>query len=221
MKFVNIISGYHLRTKRNYLDRMQNDKIGSMKIARRYDKFYWDSSRKTGYGGYKYIKDYWKPAAKKIIRKYKLSNSSKIIDIGCGKGFLIFEIKKILPKIKILGLDISKYAIKSAKPEIRKFIKFHDVRNKLKYKNSSFDLAISLGCLHNLEIQELFQSIKEISRISKKQYIMVESYRNIKELFNLQCWALTANSFFSKKEWSWIFKKKLNYKGDLELIYFS
>ena len=51
-------------------------------------------------------------------------------------------------------------------------------------------------------------------------YLMVESYRNTKELFNLQCWALTCESFFSTKEWIWIFNE-YNYNGDYEFIYFK
>ena len=49
---------------------------------------------------------------------------------------------------------------------------------------------------------------------------MVESYRNELELFNLQCWALTCQSFFSKEEWIWIFKE-FKYKRHFEFIYFE
>jgi hypothetical protein len=49
---------------------------------------------------------------------------------------------------------------------------------------------------------------------------MVESYRNEKELFNLQCWALTAQSFLDEKEWQWLYKE-YGYKGDYEFIYFQ
>ena len=74
--------------------------------------------------------------------------------------------------------------------------------------------------LYNLEINHLIFALKEIQRVSKKSYVMVESYRNEKELFNLQCWALTCESFFSRKEWKWIFEK-FNYKNYYEFIYFS
>ena len=47
-----------------------------------------------------------------------------------------------------------------------------------------------------------------------------ESYRNNQELFNLQCWALTTDSFFSPEEWRWIFMQ-CGYYRDYELIYFS
>ena len=83
-----------------------------------------------------------------------------------------------------------------------------------------FDLVISIGCFHNLEIFDLKNSLSEINRVGKKKFILVESYRNNKELFNLQCWALTCESFFSKNEWIWIFKK-FGYNGDFEFIYFE
>ena len=73
---------------------------------------------------------------------------------------------------------------------------------------------------HNLEINYLAKALKEINNVAKYKYIMVESYRNNRELFNLQCWALTCESFFSKNEWKWLFKKN-GYTGDYEFIYFE
>ena len=92
---------------------MLDNKVLCMKEAKKYSKNYWDGDRKFGYGGYKYIPGRWVNVANKIIKKYKLNNSSKILDIGCGKGFLLYEIKKILPGITLYGVDISKYALKS------------------------------------------------------------------------------------------------------------
>ena len=210
----------HTSTKRNYLERMMNRKIYSMKIAKKYGKDYWDGNRSYGYGGYKFIKGYWTNMANKLIKDYKLSQNSKILDIGCGKGYLLYEIKKIIPSIKIVGIDISKYAIKNSKKEIKKYLFVKKAQVKFKYKKDYFDLVISMGCLHNLFLYDLKKAITTINHIAKKSYIMVESYRSNKELFNLQCWALTCNSFFSKKEWLSIFKEN-NYIGDYEFIYFN
>ena len=44
--------------------------------------------------------------------------------------------------------------------------------------------------------------------------------RNLKELFNLQCWALTCESYFSTEEWLWLYKS-FNYNGDYEFIFFE
>ena len=217
-KFLQIL---HNSTKRNFIERMQNDKVKCMKEAKKYAENYWDGDRKFGYGGYKYIPGRWKKLAAQLIKTYNLKNNTNILDIGCGKGFLLKEINLINPSIKIHGFDISKYAIKHSASEIRDKLFIHDIREKTNFKNGYFDLVICNGVMHNLEINELKFSINEINRISKgNQYILVESYKNNQELFNLQCWALTCNSFFSKKEWEWIFLE-FGYKGDYEFIYFK
>lgn len=220
MKKLYFISKLHKSTKRNYLQRMINKKILCVREAKKYGFNYWDGNRKYGYGGYKYIEGRWIPVAKKIIKYYRLNNNSKLLDVGCGKGFLLYEIKKLLPKIKVYGFDISKYAISRSKSEIKNDLFVHDARKRFPFKNKKFDLVISLGCLHNFKIYDLEKSLKEISRVGKKQYIMVESFRNDKELFNLQCWALTAETFFHTVEWEWAFKK-FNYRGEYEFIFFE
>jgi len=214
------ITKLHSSTKRNYLERMLDNKVECMKIASKFEKDYWDGDRRYGYGGYKYIEGRWTKVAKKIIKTYKLTNKSKILDLGCGKGFLLYEIKKILEGINIVGLDISKHALKNAHPEIKKYLHIHDMRKKLKFKKNEFDLVLAIGSLHNFEIYDLTSALNEISRVGKKSYVMVESYRNWQELFNLQCWALVLNACHSKKEWEWIFKEN-NFKGDYEFIYFE
>ncbi|MAV76739.1 MAG: SAM-dependent methyltransferase [Candidatus Marinimicrobia bacterium] len=215
-----LINKLHNSTKRNYIERMMNNKAKCIRVANKFGYDYWDGNRKFGYGGYKYIKDYWKPVAKKIIKIYSLNNKSKVLDLGCGKGFLIYEIKKILPKIKVIGIDISAYAIKNSKKEIKKHLIKYDARKKLPFKSKYFDLVISLGTLHNFEIFDLYRCLDEIERVGVKKYIMVESFRNSNELFNLQCWALTCKSFFSANEWKWIFRKN-KFNGDFEFIFFK
>ena len=124
------INYLHNLIPRNYLERMNNDKVHSMKIAKKFSRQYWDGERKFGYGGYKYIEGRNEKLAKKLIRKFRLNSKSKILDIGCGKGYLLFDIKKIIPQISIKGIDISKYAVKNSKKEISKYIKQHDIRKK-------------------------------------------------------------------------------------------
>ncbi len=219
-KKINLVTELHQSTKRNYIERMMNEKVLCMKKGREFEYDYWDGDRKFGYGGYKYIEDRWKPFAENLIKIYNLNNKSKILDAGCGKGFVLYELKKILPGLTIKGFDISKYGINNSKEEIKKDLFEHDIRKKFPFKDNEFDLVISLACLHNLQVHELEKSIKEIERVGKKSYFMVEGYRNEAELFNLQCWALTAETFFCDKEWEWLFKI-CNYNGDYEFIYFE
>ena len=219
-KELSFLQKNHNNTKRDYLQRMQNNKVFCMGIAKKYENQYWDGNRKFGYGGYRYIPGRLTKITKLLITRFKLTNKSKILDVGCGKGFLLYEIKKILPGATVVGLDISKHGIKNCHPSLKNNLKIFDAKKKLPFKNGQFDLALSFGLYHNFSIFELEKSLKEFSRVSKKNYLMVESYKNNKQLFNLQCWALTCESFFSPKEWEWIFKK-FKYKGDYEFIYFN
>ena len=216
----NFVNPLHKQTKRNYIERMNNKKVKCSRIAKKYEKKYWDGDRKFGYGGYKYIPGRWKAVAQKLINNYKLKSGSSVLDAGCGKGFLLYEMKLLLPDLKISGFDISKHGLAEAKEEIKKYLFIHQAQDIYPFKNKQFDLVISLGCLHNLKIFELEVALKEIERVGKQGYIMLESYRNEKELFNLQCWALTCESFFNQKEWLWVYKK-FGYKGDYEFIYFE
>ena len=129
---------------------------------------YWDGSRRYGYGGYKYMPGRWSSVAKKIIKTYNLKSGSSILDVGCGKGFLLYEIKLLILGIKIYGFDISKHALRNAKYEIKKNLFSHKAQNRFPFKNKKFDLVFSLMTLHNLKIFDLKKALKEIDRVEKE-----------------------------------------------------
>jgi len=198
---------------------MVDDKVNCMKIAKQYGKDYWDGDRRYGYGGYKYMPGRWKPVAEELIRLYNLKSGSRLLDIGCGKGYLLYELILLIPDLDITGIDSSDYGLENAKDEVKPFISKHNAEVRLPFKNKEFDLVISLGTFHNLRIPDLKIGLSEMERVGKEGYLMLESYRNESELFNLQCWVLTAESFFDQKEWIWLYEN-FGYKGDYEFIYF-
>lgn len=217
-KLLNIITSLHKSTKRDYVGRMLGNKVECMQIAKRYGQEYWDGDRKYGYGGYKYD-GRWGVVAKKLVEIYNLKDGARILDVGCGKGFLLYEIKKLLPGSFLTGFDISEYAINNAKEEIKGNLFLYRAQDIYPFGDKEFDLVISLNTLHNLHIFELKMALKEIERIGKDKYIVVEGYRSEEELFNLECWALTCECFFKPQEWIWLFHE-FGYSGDYEFIYF-
>ena len=219
-KFVNYVTPLHKATSRAYIDRMVDDKVHCMLKAKEYEADYWDGDRRYGYGGYKFMQGRWEPVAKAIIKNYELTNNSSVLDVGCGKGFLLYEMKLLLPGLKVAGFDISNHGLENAKEEIKDALFIHRAQDPYPYQDNEFDLVISLGCIHNLRVFELETALKEIERVGRQGYIMMESYRNEQELFNVQCWALTCESFFDTEEWIWLFKH-FGYTGDYEFIYFS
>ncbi|MBN1124173.1 MAG: class I SAM-dependent methyltransferase [Sedimentisphaerales bacterium] len=218
-QLLKIVTPLHKRTPRDYVGRMTDDKVHCMETARRYDEQFWDGDRRYGYGGYHYD-GRWSIVARSLITQYDLPPNAKILDVGCGKGFLLYEFSQLLPQATVTGFDISSYAIENAKLEIRDQLFIQEAQQVLPYEDKQFDLVISLGTLHNLPIQDLALALGEIERVGRNKYIMVESYRNERELFNLQCWALTCESFFRPESWIWLFGR-FGYTGDYEFIYFE
>ena len=149
-----------------------------------------------------------------------MGKDAKILDVGCGKAHLLCEFKKILPGAQIHGFDISRHGLADAPEEIRPHLSHRRAQDPFPWEDRQFDLVISLGCFHNLRIMELEKAVKEVERVGKNKYIMVESYRNELEQFNLECWALTAEAFFDQEAWIWLYKH-FGYTGDYEFIYFE
>jgi len=209
----------HQRTSRDYLQRMLDDKAHCMRVAKEYGHEYWDGDRRYGYGGYVYD-GRWKMVAEQLIHAYGLDNNSSILDVGCGKAFLLYELHALLPGARISGFDCSGYAIGHAKEEIRPQLFLHRAEESYPFEDNCFDLALSLTTLHNLPLPQLVAALRQMERVARDKYLVVESYRNDAELFNLQCWALTCESFLNPEEWCWIFKQA-GYTGDYEFIYFE
>lgn len=185
-----------------------NDRILTWKL----DREYFDGTREQGYGGYKYD-GRWKPVAQEIIKYYKLTDKSKILDIGCSKGYLLEEFRKLLKKPTLCGVDISSYAIKNSLKK-NKILTIGNATT-LPFDDKYFDLVVSINSLHNiLNFKELSKAINEINRVSKKNiYITLGSYKNQKEKKILDDWAVLATTYMSNKGWEKFFKKT-KYKGD-------
>ncbi len=218
-KLLNIVTKLHTATSRDYISRMVDDKIACMKVAKEYEYEYWDGNRKYGYGGYKYDGRH-KIVALDLIQQYNLKDGCKILDVGCGKAFLLYELQQLLPNATIVGFDISKHGINDAKDEIKNHLFIHKAQDIYPYEDDEFDLVISFTTLHNLKIYDLKKAVQEIERVGKEKFIMVEAYRDEAELFNLECWALTCESYFRPDEWTWMYEE-WGYSGDYEFIYFT
>lgn len=185
----------------------------------KFGKEYFDGSRDHGYGGYYYNKKYFRNVTKEMIKHYKLNGKSKILDIGCAKGFMMYEFKHHLPKAEIWGIDISKYCKKKSIDQMKKFIKVGSCE-KLPFKDNYFDFVVSISTIHNLEEKKIPLAIKEIERVKKgKSFIRVKGYKNIQEKKFIDNWNLVAKSNLSIKKWQKIFKK-FKYTGDFEFTNF-
>lgn len=220
MAYVDFLSSVHKQTVRNYLGRVNSfPKAEAAKKAKLWGFDYWDGSRDTGYGGYRYD-GRWRAVAQAIADHYHLRPGDRILDVGCGKGFLLFDFTQVVPGVEIVGLDISQYGIDHAKEEVRPFLQVGNAR-ELPYPDQSFDLVVSINTLHNLPCMDLDRALCEIERVGRKnKYLCVESFRTEEEKVNLLYWQLTCASFDAPEEWQWWFER-CGYQGDYSFIFFE
>ena len=222
MAYLDLMSPLHKSTTRDYLARVNDPeypKAVAAELAKKWGYDYWDGDRRINYGGYRYMEGRWAKIADVMIEHYGLKAGDRILDVGCGKGFLMFDFIQVLPGIDVKGIDVSTYAIENAKPEIKHLIN-HGSATSLPYDDDEFDLVISINALHNLYTHELDPALSEMERVGKEKYLCVESYRTEEEKANLLYWQVTCEQFNTPEEWDWWFKKT-SYKGDHSFIYFE
>src|SRR5579871_2943975 len=203
-EFVSLV---HKSTKRDYLARVtQRDKAEVAEMAIKFDYDYWDGSRQTGYGGYKYD-GRWRKVADAMIA-------------ASGKGFLLHDFREAIPGLEVAGIDISSYGIAHTMESVKPFCQVGSA-TKLPWPDKHFDLVVSITTLHNLYNYDLDAALREMMRVSRgAKYLCVEAYRNEREKVNLMYWQLTCRIFHTPQEWDFEFKRA-GYNGDHEFIFFE
>ena len=223
MAEVDFMSVLHKSTQRDYLARVNDPdfpKAKAAELAKKFDFDYWDGDRRICYGGYRYMEGRWEKVARSMVEHYDLPPKPKILDIGCGKAFLLYDFLKVIPDAEIYGIDISPYAIANSKKEIQDRLRVGSSTD-LPWPDDYFDLVISITTLHNLHTYDLEPSLREMERVGKgNKYLCVESYRNEQEKANMLYWQVTCEAFNTPKEWEWWFEKT-GYSGDYSFIYFE
>lgn len=208
---------YNLLKSKNIprdLNSREKNKEKNIKLANKFDFEYFDGNRDQGYGGYKYD-GRWIEVSKRAQKRYKIKEGFKILDIGCAKGFFVKDLKDLNKKIEVVGIDISKYALKHCHPDVIDYLHYGDAR-ALPFPDNSFDLVFAINVIHNFTKQDCIKAIKEINRVAKtkkKNFIQVDAYENEKELELFKKWVLTAKTCLKPREWEKLFFDA-DYKGD-------
>ncbi len=209
---IDLLSKYP-KVKRDITARLEAKSEEARAIGRRFDFDYFDGDRNHGYGGFTYQERFWKPVVPDLVSHFKLNNESRVLDVGCAKGFFLHDLKNALPGIEIYGVDVSEYAIENAIETVKDNVRVGDARH-LEFADDFFDFVMSINTIHNLDREDCAQALREIQRVSGgRAFITVDAYRNEIEKERMEAWNLTALTMMSVDEWKAFFAE-VGYSGD-------
>lgn len=200
------------KTKRNLVERAALSTAEDKLLAKQFGKEFFDGNRNQGYGGYHYD-GRWKSVAKRFQEYYGLQSNSRILDIGCAKGFLLHDLQEEIPGVQVAGIDISAYAIENALESVKPYVQVANAK-ALPFPDKSFDLVISINTIHNLAQDELKIALREMERVScRDKFLVLDAYRTPEERDRLLQWNLTALTHHYVSDWELIFQE-VGYLGD-------
>lgn len=209
---INLLKNYP-QSKRAVEERAAKKTDDVRQIARKFGKDYFDGDRLYGYGGYSYNPRFWQPVIPDFQSHYGLTAESSILDVGCGKGFLLHDFLELIPGISVEGIDISPYAISHALSDVLPYLRQGDAK-ELPYPDRHFDLVIAINVVHNLPLEECKQALREIMRVSRGQaFLTVDAYRTEEEKKRMDDWNLTALTYMHVDAWKQLFED-VGYTGD-------
>jgi len=210
MAEINLLARYP-KAKRNIKARMQH-KDENRRIALKFGREYFDGTREQGYGGYRYD-GRWIPIAEDIVKHYGLKAGMRVLDVGCGKGFLVKDLMKVCPGLEVFGLDISEYAVTNCEPEVVGRLQVGNAMH-MPFADKSFDAVLAINTVHNLDRAGCIRALKEIERLAPgRAYIQVDAYRNPAERQIFEDWMLTAQTYGMPSDWEQILREA-GYTGD-------
>lgn len=182
-------------------------------IARRFGREFFDGDRRTGYGGYHYNPRFWQPTVPVLQEHFGLRAGSSVLDIGCAKGFMLYDMGLLIPGLVVAGIDVSEYAVEHAIEPMRPFLSVADAR-ALPFADQAFDIVISINTIHNLDLPDVAVALREIERVKRRgAFVTVDAYRTDDEKRRMHDWNLTAKTILSVAEWERLFAD-VGYTGD-------
>tara|TARA_R110000744_G_scaffold19775_3_gene51974 strand:- start:1170 stop:1829 length:660 start_codon:yes stop_codon:yes gene_type:complete len=209
---INLLDRYP-KTNRDPSKRAQAKTEGHRAVARLFEKDFFDGDRSVGYGGYSYRPDFWSGVVQTFAEQYNLKAGDKVLDAGCAKGYMLYDLTQEVPGIEAHGIDVSNWAIENCHPEVRDCLSVRDVRNLDVFDDDEFDLVISINTVHNLVKEECAACVRELDRISKNCFLTVDSWVNEEGEKSMRDWNLTAQTMMSVDNWK-VFLAEAGYAGD-------
>lgn len=181
-------------------------------IAWGLDAAYYDGERQNGYGGFSYD-GRWKTIIPSLADRYGLTASSRVLDIGCKKGFFLHDLKEAFPGITAKGVENHPYPMDNCMESVRADMTLSPYHT-LPFADDSFDFIMAFSAIYMQNLGDVLQSLREIQRVgSGRSYITLGAYNNDRERAQFERWTLLGTTILHVDEWMDVFAAS-GYTGD-------
>ena len=196
MREFNLLTKYQQPEERVIPERTIEDRI----LASYRGMDFFDGARSCGYGGMIFDRR-WEPVAKDIVRRYE---PRRVIQFQCEKAFLLEELFRL--GVEVVGVDSSSYARRHAYDHLK-------IVPALPPVGDPFDLALGLGVVYTLPLDQAMNCIRTLEKVAHKAFITLASYETDEDLSLFRRWTLLGTTILKKEEWIEVLKH-CGYTGD-------
>jgi len=111
------------------------------------------------------------PARRELISRANIEPGHRVLDVGCGTGTLVVNLKRQYAAAQVVGLDPDPKALRRARSKAARAAVSVQLdqgfADELPYKGESFDRVFSSLMFHHLNRQERENMLREVLRVLK------------------------------------------------------
>jgi len=121
------------------------------------------------------------PQESELIRRYKLPDDIRILDVGCGTGEASSRLAQLFPRAEVLGVDILDVSLARARSNYAALaprVRFENQSAfELKERDQSYDLTVNRHVLHSVpHAERVLAELKRVTRSGGRLHLIPEDY---------------------------------------------
>jgi ubiquinone/menaquinone biosynthesis C-methylase UbiE len=110
-------------------------------------------------------------ARKALLKQAKIQSGQRILEVGCGTGSLLVQLKRLYPGTDVVGLDPDPKALARARHKTARAAVSIQLDqgfgDELPYTEASFDRVFCSLMFHHVPANEKAKTVREIRRVLK------------------------------------------------------
>jgi ubiquinone/menaquinone biosynthesis C-methylase UbiE len=132
----------------------------------------------------------------------RMAHTARILDVGCGEGFVLERLRPRLPDVETFGLDRDLRALAEARARCPDMMAQVADAHELPYPGQSFDVVLCLEVLEHMDNPE--KVIDELCRVSRGQVLVSvphQPYFSLANVLRGKNWARAGDDPDHRHRW--------------------